>query len=126
MLQRVLESQQDAIRAHAMDKYPFECCGVITADTGEIVRCDNLAENKSQHFVIGRHAFARLERYRGIAAVYHSHINQGSNPSTEDKDNAPWLAGKTYIIVSVIGGIAQNPRVYYVGGDGKLRRYGEL
>lgn len=126
MLQRVSDSQLDAIRAHAENDYPFECCGVILADTGEVVRCNNIATDRTQHFVIDRHTLHTLDRRRGIAAIYHSHINQASQPSIEDAANATFMPGWTYIIVSVMAGVAQNPRVYLVGGDGKLRRYGEL
>lgn len=100
-----------AIQRDAEDKFPFECCGVLTA-CGKVIACENVAGNRATAFRIGPGEMQRLEKRYTLAGVYHSHITGGSTPSLADK-----LGGAVpglYIIARLGKGRVTDVRVYGV------------
>jgi proteasome lid subunit RPN8/RPN11 len=75
------------IKDHALRSPTEECCGFVFED-GEIYRSPNLADNKSNRFVISSIAYIKAARIGKIYAVYHSHISHNYNFSEFDKLNA--------------------------------------
>ena len=121
--------ERDAIRAQAVEEYPFESCGVILARGNErrLLRCRN-AQNELHARDPGRHPrdartayyidpkdllrIGDLEREGfGIAVIYHSHVDAGAYFSDTDRrqalvDGAPAYPGAVYVVTSVVGGVA--------------------
>ncbi len=109
------DSQLEAIKAHGVETFPHECCGVIL---GEIVgdkkvvqqlrKLENVHEDghERRYLVSPDEMFQLLreERETGVKVLgfYHSHPNHPAIPSGYDRDWAsPWY---TYIIVSILDG----------------------
>jgi proteasome lid subunit RPN8/RPN11 len=102
-----------AIRAHAADAYPHECCGALVgaAGTGEIRVAlplpNTTSEGPRRRFMIQPQDYLAAERFasdRGLALLgfYHSHPDHPARPSQHDLDHA-W-PNLDYVIVSVRDG----------------------
>ncbi len=52
-----------AIRAHALESYPSESCGLVCVIKGKerYIHCRNMAETASEHFVLSAHDYADAE-----------------------------------------------------------------
>ena len=93
----------DRIYKHALDEYPFECCGIITgsSDRQTVHTCRNIqnslhAEDPSRYprdartaYMIERSEFDRIvsaakENGGEVLAFYHSHPEHGAYFSEED------------------------------------------
>jgi proteasome lid subunit RPN8/RPN11 len=68
-----------AIRLHAKEAFPDECCGIITHQ-GEAVRSNNLSRSPTDSFLVD---FCSLN-FWDIKYVYHSHPKTSSTPSRTD------------------------------------------
>ena len=86
------------IIAHAFDRYPAECCGLIIDE--DYYPCDNVAVNPTEHFEIDPKDFARAESMGQIQAIVHSHPDGGVLPSDLDKLQIE-LHGVPWVIVAV-------------------------
>ena len=109
------EAQVEAIRAHGVQEFPHECCGVILGDLASGVKVvrelrplPNVHEDghERRYLVSPDAMFALLQEERRtkrkILGFYHSHPDHPALPSVYDRDWAsPWY---TYIIVSVMQG----------------------
>lgn len=75
----------DAIRAHAEETYPRECCGLIVVIRGRerYVRCNNAAKG-NDHFVLPAEDYAEAEGLGEIVGVVHSHPDASNRPSDAD------------------------------------------
>ncbi len=108
----------DALRAHAEEAYPDECCGVLLGHAvpggwrvNEAVR----AANERTDTPSNRYSIAPAElvmiviaaRRRGlqIAGFYHSHPDQPAHWSRTDLEEAHWI-GCSYVITEVAQGRA--------------------
>lgn len=125
---------------HALEEYPFECCGVVTgSDTHEenktVYRCENIQnrlheENPEKHPRDARTAYyidpgkllkilkTMEEKSHSIRAFYHSHTDHKSYFSEEDRRRAlffgePTYPGVKYIVVSIIGGKVEETKVFF-------------
>jgi proteasome lid subunit RPN8/RPN11 len=82
------ESQQQQIRKYAIAEYENDCheaCGLLLSD-GEVYPCENKSESPQTEFVIESSAYAKLERERGVACIWHSHTNGNSKFTAADVD----------------------------------------
>lgn len=75
----------EAIRAHAADAYPRECCGLVVVIKGRerYAPCTNAAQG-TEHFVLPAEEYAAAEERGEIIAVAHSHPNAPAKPSQAD------------------------------------------
>ena len=105
------ESVLPAIRAHAADTYPHECCGALIARADVIVEAfalpNTTAEGARRRFLVGpgdyRLSEARARELGGeLAGFYHSHPDHPARPSPHDLEHA-W-PNLTYVIIAVSDG----------------------
>jgi cysteine synthase B len=105
---------EQAIRNHARDAYPHECCGALVG-TGhaiaEVMPLPNTTEEgPRRRFLVRPSEYREAEAYAGrrgaeLLGFYHSHPDHPARPSQYDLDHAwPSFA---YVIVAVAGGEPQ-------------------
>jgi proteasome lid subunit RPN8/RPN11 len=123
-------TEREAIRAQAVEEYPFESCGVILTRGGErrLLRCRN-AQNELhgrdpvRHPRDARTAYyidpkdllriGDLERQGfSVAVIYHSHVDAGAYFSETDRRQAvvagePSYPGAVYVVTSVVRGAVE-------------------
>ncbi len=124
MILRIDPASYAALRRHAEETYPNECCGVLLgrfADSENtvagVVACAN-ARQDSPH---NRYSIAPLDlvriqrdaRNRGLEIVgfYHSHPDHPAQWSSTDLAEAHWL-GCSYLIAAVAKGKAAETRSF--------------
>lgn len=100
---------ESAIRAHAVDAYPHECCGALIGTRGGGVtlalRLGNVSEaGRERRFLVSPADYQRAEATADFAdadllGFYHSHPNHPAVPSAFDLQHA-W-PNLSYVIVSV-------------------------
>src|SRR5271157_1253622 len=135
---------REAIRRHSAADYPNECCGIFLGKANgeakqvtEVVALKNLRHDPSRaqellpvddagreternRFLIDPLDQLRVEkdaRARGLEVLgyYHSHPDHPARPSNYDCEHAwPWLS---YIIVSVVGGMAKDLTSWVLAED---------
>lgn len=108
-------SQADyaAIRRHAEESYPDECCGVLLGrfESDDLravhaaVRCENIAESPRTQYAMDVRHVVRLQREaraQGLAIVgfYHSHPDHPPLASPQDLQDAHW-SGCSYVITAI-------------------------
>ena len=121
-------TEQDTIRAQAVEEYPFESCGVILARGGErrLLRCRNAQNELHARDPVRYPRDARTAYYidpkdllrigdlerQGfdVAVIYHSHIDAGAYFSETDRRQAvvggePAYPGAVYVVTSVVRGV---------------------
>jgi proteasome lid subunit RPN8/RPN11 len=138
-------AQIEAIRQHAAQDYPSECCGVmlgkangVCKQVDEIVPLENLRndparaqlflpvddparETERNRFLLDPLDQLRVEkdaRARGLEVLgyYHSHPDHPARPSTYDRERAwPWYS---YVIVSVERGSAKDLTSWVLAEEG--------
>ena len=112
---RLAADDARAIREHAREAYPHECCGFLVGRFEEdvrvvagLARADNAhADSPQNRYTIAPEEFVRVEhaaRERGFEVVgfYHSHPDHRARPSEFDREHA-WPV-YAYLIVSVHAG----------------------
>lgn len=100
-----------AIRQHAAEAYPNECCGALFGSDraiADVLRLPNLtAEGPRTRFLVLPADYQAAEAYAArtgseLAGFYHSHPDHHARPSQYDLDHAwPFFV---YLIVSVRNG----------------------
>src|SRR5262245_5920680 len=129
---RIDAASFDEIRAHAVEAYPHECCGIIVERNGreEVVRVTNLQDELHEKdpvqfprtattaYTMGPEAAPiLLAAERGelnLRAFYHSHPEHDAYFSEEDRKQAfggweePNYPGAGQIVISVYGGKVKN------------------
>jgi proteasome lid subunit RPN8/RPN11 len=114
----------DAIRAHGVETYPHECCGALIGRAGEVtstVALPNITdEGPRRRFRVSDLDYLRVERAADAAGAeligfYHSHPDHPARPSQYDLDHA--LPNFSYIIVSVLAGVAEDMRSWKLRDD---------
>ena len=126
-LQLTTEHDQ-AIRAHAAQDYPHECCGFLVGRAdGEAVTvartvpAANLRDDSPRNrFEIDPGDLVKTDRAAraeglGVVGFYHSHPDAPARPSEFDREHA-W-AGYCYVIVSVRSGQPQEMRNWRLTED---------
>ena len=115
---KLRQSEFDALRRHAEQAYPQECCGALlgtrAGDIREVcatVFCTNAqADSPQTRYSIDPRELVRIQRVARegdleIVGFYHSHPDHPARWSSTDLDEAHWI-GCSYVIVSVKGGRA--------------------
>lgn len=125
---RVPVAVLQAMREHAAQVYPEECCGGLIGEDGggarRVIRAvavdTEQIEQRERRYLIGPEQFAALEREaeaegRLLLGFYHSHPDHPAVPSAFDREHAwPWY---TYIIVPVAQHKAGRPRAWVLSED---------
>lgn len=97
-----------AIRAHAAETYPHECCGALIGARGNVTLAlplGNISEaGRERRFLVSPLDYQRAEATAdstgaGLLGFYHSHPNHPAVPSAFDLQHA-W-PNLSYVIVSV-------------------------
>ncbi len=144
MVLTIKKAQMEAIRRHGARDYPGECCGLLLGKSNgvrkhvrEIVPLKNLRndparaqellpvddpgrETERNRFLIDPLDQLRVEkeaRSRGLEVLgyYHSHPDHPARPSNYDREHAwPWYS---YLIVSVVRGIAEDSTCWVLAED---------
>ncbi len=125
---RIARAVHDAIRAHAEETYPHECCGALlgtsTPDGWSIVAsvaAENACVGSAQtRYQIAPADLIRIERHartRGldIGGFYHSHPGHPAQWSQTDLAEAHWI-GAFYVITSVAQGKAAATNAFFLCG----------
>lgn len=120
-------SDLDRIYAQALDEYPSECCGILTAGipggVSEVHTCKNIQDllhqqdpesyprdSKTAYFIDSRELYeigSSAEKSGGrISGFYHSHIDCDAYFSDEDRERAmvweePAYPDAIYLVLSV-------------------------
>lgn len=120
----------DAVRRHAEETYPRECCGLVLEDgvhRAENVQDELHAEDPERHPRTARTAFvlaprdqlrlARAHRDGRALAIYHSHVDAGAYLSDADLAGAtlegrPLYPGLELVVVACDAGRAGEVAVY--------------
>jgi|YNPNPStandDraft_1061719.scaffolds.fasta_scaffold41714_2 proteasome lid subunit RPN8/RPN11 len=122
----------EAIRAHAEEEYPRECCGLLIGrrEPEAVVTAARRARNRygkrvRDRFEMDPHDFLQAEAEAARAAAeilgfYHSHPDHPAWPSPSDLLQArPW-PGYFHLIVAVRAeGFQKQARVWQVTEDGE-------
>lgn len=92
----------DAFKAHAVEAYPSECCGLFAVIKGKerYLPCRNIAETAHEHFVLNPEDYAKAEELGEVIGVGHSHPNVNAQPSEADRVSCE-SSGLPWYIVSV-------------------------
>ena len=131
---RIPQKEYAAIRRHAEETYPHECCGVLlgTADGNQRVvrssaRCGNTrVDSPHNRYQIDPKELVRIqregrERGEDIVGFYHSHPDHPARWSPTDLEEAHWL-GCSYVITSVAKGKAELTNSFELAGDGESQK----
>lgn len=120
----VLAGAEAAIRAHAREAYPHECCGALVGANDvvhEVVALPNTtAEGPRRRFLVRPADYRAAERQAGdrgwdLLGFYHSHPDHPPRPSQYDLDHA-WPSFY-YVIVAVARGVDGELRSWRLRGD---------
>ena len=117
-----------ALRHHAEEAYPNECCGVLTGHfEGDgnkatvAISCANTRQDSPRNrYRIAPIDLVRIQRQareegRDIIGFYHSHPDHPAQWSTTDLTEAHWL-DCSYVITGVIAGQAAETRSFRLVG----------
>ena len=88
---------RNAIKAHAVETYPRECCGLLVTDADgatSYMPCNNLSDNK-EVFILSPDDYAAAEQKGEIVGLVHSHPDAPATPSQADRvaceaSGLPW------------------------------------
>ena len=119
----------EARRAHGVETYPNECCGVLLGksepgvgnDVREIVRAGNTRTDSAHNrYHIAPLELVKIQRQaRGlgldIVGFYHSHPDHPAQWSQTDFAEAHWM-GCSYVITSVEQGTAKITNSFLLTG----------
>jgi adenylyltransferase/sulfurtransferase len=138
----------EQIYKHALDEYPFECCGIITGsrDRQTVHLCRNVQnslhkEDPSRYprdariaYLIDRSEFdgivsAAKEKGGNVLAVYHSHPEHGAYFSEEDHAaqtvfGEPEFPEAVHVVVSVVNRTIRDMKCFK--WDGSIKAFREV
>jgi proteasome lid subunit RPN8/RPN11 len=130
---RIVPEALDAIRRHASETYPDECCGALIAREGRIVEAFRLPNTTlagaRRRFQVAPSDY-RLSEQRAsaqegvLAGFYHSHPDHPARPSAHDLAEA-W-PNLTYVIIAVDGGTPGDITAWRLRDDRSAFDRGEL
>ena len=124
---KIAHSALEAIRAHGVDGYPREICGVMIGPHGEstateVKRANNIVvERARDRYEIDPRDHIRIQREADdagldIVGYYHSHPDHPAQASRFDTERA-W-AGYVYLIVAVHDGKPVDANAFVADNDG--------
>ncbi|HEY4134290.1 MAG TPA: M67 family metallopeptidase [Alphaproteobacteria bacterium] len=129
--------RQAALKRHAIDAYPKECCGLLVGHerdgdlvVSEIVPSRNLdAAGGARAFEVDPALILDWQkRLRGgperIIGHYHSHPDEHAEPSATDLARA-WEPGQVWLIMTVLGGLPAEGVIGPLVGPIMAFRYAE-
>ena len=112
---KLTDGVDTAIRAHAREAYPHECCGALVGlddvVTSTVPLPNVTEEGPRRRFLVRPQDYCDAERRASEAGgellgFYHSHPDHPARPSQYDLDHAwPFFS---YIIVSVRAGVPED------------------
>jgi proteasome lid subunit RPN8/RPN11 len=119
------DSVRAAVRAHGVEAFPDECCGVLVGPAAGRVtaawRFDNTTSlDRHRRFLIGPDDYRQAETNAAaegleVLGFYHSHPNHPAEPSEFDLDHA-W-PNLSYLIVSVRDRVPREMRSWRLRPD---------
>ena len=125
---QLTEEHTQAIRAHAAEDYPHECCGFLVGradgESVAVIRTipagNTRDDSPRNRFEIDPGEMVRTDRAAraeglGVVGFYHSHPDAPAIPSEFDREHA-WM-GYCYVIVSVRLGQAREMRNWRLAED---------
>jgi len=105
----------DEIVAHALEKDPNECCGILAGQDGRVTRLYRVTnvEHSPYRYSMDPKDLLVINREiddggSELLAIYHSHTHSEAYPSATDVRMATWPDGKSiwpeayYILVSLL------------------------
>jgi proteasome lid subunit RPN8/RPN11 len=127
---KISQSAYAALRHHAEETYPHECCGVLLGQFGNdgtktvtrAARCANMRDDSPHNrYNIDPKALVRIqregrERGEDIIGFYHSHPDHPAKWSETDLAEAHWI-GCSYVITSVKNGQADVTNSFALSGS---------
>ena len=136
---KLFDKTVDKLYAHALEEYPFECCGVVAGDDQKVHLCENIqnslhAEDPERFprdartaYFIDRSDFDWIisnshENGDEIIAFYHSHVEHEAYFSEEDVAaqtvfGEPEFPEAIHVVVSVMGGKINDIKCFKWDGD---------
>lgn len=105
---RLDSTLRTALRAHACDAWPIECCGLVvrTPDGLAVRRGVNRAASPTR-FELDPGTLIRARRDQTpIVAIYHSHCDAPAVFSAEDQRFAAGWPGVAQVLIAVHAGVA--------------------
>jgi proteasome lid subunit RPN8/RPN11 len=121
---------------HALDAYPYECCGVLLGRRDgehrhvlQAVPCRNVHPSPKSRYAIDPAELISMQRdardmQLEIVGFYHSHPDHPAQYSGTDLDEAHWH-GCSYVIVGVDSNAVTEARSYLFHADGDHRFFVE-
>jgi proteasome lid subunit RPN8/RPN11 len=119
----------EAMRQHAEQTYPHECCGALLGNAGahanvvaQVVRAGNTRTDSAHNrYNIAPQELVRIQRQArqaglDIVGFYHSHPDHPAQWSQTDHEEAHWL-GCSYVITAVAGGHAELTNSFRLTGS---------
>lgn len=124
---KITRTALDDIRAHGVEGYPHEICGIMLGPRGErtateVRRARNIiVERARDRYEIDPRDHIRIQREADaegldIVGYYHSHPDHPAQASRFDTERA-W-AGYVYLIVSVVNGEPVDANGFLADKDG--------
>lgn len=126
---RVGKKEYAALREHAEETYPHECCGVLLGrmdgdarTVTSIARCGNTrTDSPHNRYHIDPRELVRIqregrERGEDIVGFYHSHPDHPARWSPTDLAEAHWI-GCSYVITSVQNAKADATASFELAGN---------
>ena len=124
----------DEIRRHAEIEYPHECCGLLIGriedggqtrvvfETQAVANAWKESDTMHRRMMITPQDYMRAERQfirqgYGVVGNYHSHPDHPAVPSQFDLENLAPLPTMSYLVVSVIKGLATDLRSWELEAD---------
>jgi proteasome lid subunit RPN8/RPN11 len=134
---KISKADYDLIRWEAERSYPHECCGIIlgtVAGESRVATLTLTCENMRSDAAANRYsidpgrviAALKLARSRSetIIGFYHSHPDHPPRYSSTDLLEAHWF-DCSYVITSVLKGIAQATRSFLLVGSEEQKNFQE-
>lgn len=124
----ISEQVMQAIRAHAKEDYPHECCGALIGTESDNLRTvhyvlrlanERVDERERRYFISPQQVLMAERKARSdgllLLGYYHSHPDHPALPSEFDRSHA--LPYYTYLIVSVQHGEPAEARAWLLHED---------
>ena len=124
---KISRSSYEALRRHAEETYPHECCGALIGEiSGDVrmvrdaVRCNN-DKPAADWYSIDPRELVRIQREAAqsgadIIGFYHSHPDDRAQWSASDLAEAHWM-GCSYVITAVEKGRAAETNSFALTGS---------
>ncbi len=129
---KISYTEYETLRAHGVETYPYECCGVLLGhateagnEVVETVRAGNTRTDSAHNrYHIAPEELVKIQRHArklglDIVGFYHSHPDHPAMWSSTDFAEAHWL-GCSYLITRVAGdktaGVSEDTNSFLLTG----------